>query len=299
VRKGTLPDPPTPEFEPDAGPGREPGPAADALLRVVRGLETELAQLRRELAWSQRLATLGTLAAAVAHEVNNALTPVGAYAQLALDSAEDAELARKALLAAVDGVERASRIADSVLGLAREDPGGGAGGQRCPLREAVDSAVSCLAMGSRHERIDVRVSVPEVDVAMARGELQQVLVNLLSNARKALLGRATVGRVSITTEQPSARQGGSAAGHIVLVVADNGPGIPEPVRERLFDAFVTHPSGQTMRHKEQGSDAPPPGTGLGLSISRDLVERAGGQITAENAAGGGAVFRIELPVIRG
>ncbi len=294
-----MPDPPTPEFEPDDGRSRGPARDEDALLRLVQGLETELAQLRRELAWSQRLATLGTLAAAVAHEVNNALTPVGAYAQLALDSADDTELARKALVAAIDGVGRASRIADSVLGLAREDPGGGAGGQRCPLREAVDSAVSCLTMSSRHERIEVRVSVPKIDVAMARGELQQVLVNLLSNARKALLGRAAVGRVSITAERPSAQAGENGAERIVLVVADNGPGIPEPVRERLFDAFVTHPSGQTMRHKEQNSDAPPPGTGLGLSISRDLVERAGGQITAENAAGGGAEFRIELPLARG
>lgn len=293
-----MPDQPTPEFEPTQGDTPQANPDQDAILRVVRGLETELEQLRRELAWSQRLATLGTLAAAVAHEVNNALTPVGAYAQLALDAQADHELTRKALLAAVEGVGRASRIAESVLGLARENPGGEAADQQCPLREAVESAVSCLELSSRRDRLSVTADVPDVRVAMARSELQQVLVNLLSNARKAVLGRAGEGRIVITAEPIVDSENPGAAPRVVLVVTDNGPGIPEAVRGRLFDAFVTHPSsiGRPAASRAGDASAQQPGTGLGLSISRDLVERAGGQIDAGNAEEGGAVFRIVLPI---
>ena len=310
--------PPDPTPEPTGGEGRRKprakdenaeraDPGVEAVLEVIRRLESDLEQLRRELAWSQRLATLGSLAAVVAHEVNNTLTPVTSYAQLALASPGDEALTRKALEMAVDGVERASRIAASVLGMVQDAPGGGADAC-CLLRDTVDDALACLARDPARDGIAVTVDLPDVAVSMTRGDLQQVLVNLLLNARKALLQTGGARRLSLTGRVVSPHETkqiditSSASSFVELVVADNGPGIPERVRGRLFEAFATSPIGEVSRPDAESlstdASASPKenGTGLGLSICHDLVTRVGGAISADPATERGAVFRLRLPV---
>lgn len=303
---------------------------ADALIAQVRRLEGELADLGDRLAQSERLATLGSLAAVVAHELNNVLTPVTSYAQLALDSPEEQALTRKALSAAVEGVARAERITASVLGLTREAQPMASGVQdgsastlhsdvlTCDLAVTAESAMACLLSTAEDDGIETSCDVPALRVAMAGGDLYRVLINLLFNARRAVLvcpGERKIGLRAKAIDTRGA-EGDDAASTVEIVVADNGPGIPAAIRGRLFEPFATCPvtaskqggstSGPSIRREHEGdaaasnTAAKQDSTGLGLSICRELVERAGGTITADPAGAsgrGGAVFRVCLPVV--
>ena len=277
-------------------------PEGEALFAEMRRLDAEIACLKDQLARAQRLETLGTMAAAVAHEINNALTPVMAYAQLALEDETNAALTHRALQAAVDGVGRAARIADSVLGLARDDDQEvTSDAPRCPLRETAEAAAACLAPIARQDQIDIACDVPGLDVAIAPQDLHQVLVNLLGNACGALADVGGDRRVDITARRQPASPNTPTRHSVELVITDNGPGVPGAIGDRLFEAFVTHPTGEA----DQGDPASKAGragrktssgSGLGLSISRELIERAGGQLSYEPVPGGGAAFCIRLDI---
>lgn len=248
----------------------------EQLLSHFEQLEAQLQQVREGLTHSHRLATLGTIAAIIAHEYNNLLTPIVSYAQLSLAKPDDHDLMRKAVEKALSGAERAAKISSSLLGFAREAD------QRhaAPLRATVDEAVTCLARDPRKDNIELQVDVPDLLVAISPLALEQVLVNLLLNARQAL--RATGGgRIAIT---------GRVAGDLVkLEVADNGPGIPPEIRARLFEPFVTR------RHEPDPQTGDRKGTGLGLCICRDLLRQAGGTISVDSAPGKGARFDLTIP----
>ncbi|MEX0744872.1 MAG: HAMP domain-containing sensor histidine kinase [Phycisphaeraceae bacterium] len=247
----------------------------DRLLEHFDHLEAQLQQVREGLSQSHRLATLGTIATIIAHEYNNILTPMISYAQLALANPEDAALAQKALEKALGGAERAAHISTSLLGFARDEPGQ----TQASLPQVVKESLACLGREPKRDGITLTLDVPEVTVAMNPMELQQVLLNLLLNARKAM------------------RRGGSLKiaakvndDHVELHVADTGPGIPALIRDRLFEPFVTH----------EVNGAPEPGdqkgTGLGLCICRDLLTRADGAIDVTSEPGRGATFHLRLPL---
>jgi signal transduction histidine kinase len=230
--------------------------------------------LREQLARAQRLATLGTVTAMVAHEFNNILTPIISYAQIALSQPDDDALMRKAVEKGLAAAERAAKLSSSILGFATPDD------DRCtaPLREVVEESVRCLGREPAKDGIELTIDVPAVALAIEPLTLQQVLLNLLLNARKAM--RRTGGAITITAE---------ADGPVVHVhVADTGPGIPDEIRDELFEPFVTHTPGE--------DDPDEKGTGLGLSICRDLILAAGGSIDVDSAPGRGCTFHITLPL---
>lgn len=260
------------------GTEQKPPSELDLALREVASLQAQLDTLRQELVWSNRLTTLGTMAAVLAHEYNNLLTPIGSYAQMALAEPDDKELAIKALQAAVDGVEKANRLAGATLGFARPEEAGEP--MHCPLREAVEHSLACTSAGQHHDGIQIDIDIPDVIVTMRELELQQVLVNLIQNARKAMAGRRGPRRLALL-----GRIGESG---LVLEVRDSGPGIPDEVFKRLFEPFVTQPVGTDDT----------PGTGLGLRVCKDLVEGVGGTIIAESVAGKGATFTVTLPIAK-
>src|SRR5690606_7667855 len=130
-------------------------------------------------------------------------------------------------------------------------------------------SIACLARDPRKEGIELIIDVPDVLVSISEQALQQVLVNLLLNAKTAMARKG--GQLRITARIEDAQ--------VHIDVADTGPGIPPQIADRLFEPFVMHGCG------EQGGSAQRKGTGLGLSICRDLIRTAGGSIHATSAPG--------------
>ncbi len=248
--------------------------SVEAMLAHFGQLEAQLQQVREGLVHSHRLATLGTIASIIAHEYNNILTPVVSYAQLALAAPDDAALMRKAVEKALAGAERAASISSSLLGFAREADEK----HVAPLKQTIADAVNCLAREPKKDGITLTIDVPDVLVAIPPLALEQVLVNLLLNAKQAMAGGGGTLRIHATLH----------AGMVQLSVTDNGPGIPQALLPRLFEPFVTQRQPEALAASGKG-------TGLGLCICRDLVRNAGGTIRVESKPGQGATFHVELP----
>lgn len=289
--------PTTPALPTTPTPTHPPPPAGtDRLIYEIQRLQRELDTLGRELAWSHRLATLGTLAAAAAHEVNNILTPISSYAQLALSEPGDTQLTRKALEIAVGNTQRASRIFAATLGYARDDRGSNDNAPS-PLDAVLDHALACIPRELARDGIALGRDIEPATLAIHPTELQQVLLNLLLNARKALLAsNPPVPRITLQGRtSPDGRT-------YRLILADNGPGIPAEIRDHLFEPFATATCGDSAA-SSAAPQVPPapdegdelPGTGLGLAVCRRLIEAAGGSIRVESDPGHGAAFTIELP----
>jgi signal transduction histidine kinase len=247
----------------------------EQLLEHFEQLEAQFQQVREGLTHSHRLATLGTIASVIAHEYNNILTPIMSYAQYALSPDADEAMMRKALEKVLLGAERAAKISSSLLGFAREADEQHVG----RLSDAIKDAVGCLARDPAKDGIELIVDVPDVLIAMSPLNLQQVLLNLILNARKAM--HRTGGTLRIV---------GREDGSVVRVsVSDSGPGIPQQILDRLFEPFVTH------RIDQGEATAERKGTGLGLCICRELLRNAGGSIDVESQPSRGATFNLVMP----
>lgn len=255
-------------------------PADVPLEQRLADMQRQLDELRAQLVESQRLATIGTIAAIVAHEFNNLLTPIVGFSQHALKNldsgAPDMELMRKVLQRSLHSAERASRICDSLLGLARGQSVMG----DVPVQKLIDDTLLALARDPRRDGIALRVQVqPDLAVRGDAVQLEQVLLNLLINARQAMLGRGG----SITIKGARCED----TGEVRIQVIDTGPGIPPGLLPRIFEPFFTTRS--TARRGE------PRGTGLGLAICRQIIEHHGGRIEVSSEVGRGTTFTIILP----
>ena len=256
-----------------------------------RDSKARLDELHAQLEHCHRLATLGTLAAGIAHEINNILTPVLAYAQLARQNPGDQALHCKALDKAIQGVETATQITQAMLGFA-SNPNEV---ESANIADVVQSALECIGRDPSKDRIRVTTKVdPNLHVRMRPLALQQVLVNLILNACSVL--RRSGGELVIVASQPT-------DGTVQIRVTDNGPGIPAEIAGRLFEPFVSTHKPQLHRSAaRQSSDRSAGGrgggkvgTGLGLAICRQLIEAAEGSIIASSKPGEGASFAITLP----
>ena len=247
----------------------------DRLAELTRTTH-ELESTQRQLIHGEKLASVGRLAAGVAHEIGNPLTAIAGLVEL-LRSGDLSEAQTREFLARIAGeTERVDGIIRDLLDFARQESPRDELQQRCDLRSAIEDAVSLLRpqKASREVHIDVGVSPELGEVVGARAKHTQVLLNLLMNALDALQGRA--GQIQIRAQQQDERS-------VLLWVQDDGPGIPTEIAEHLFEPFcTTKPPGQ--------------GTGLGLAVSHTIVESLGGSIRAYNAAQGGACFELRLPL---
>jgi two-component system sensor kinase FixL len=243
--------------------------------------EASFASLKNELEQTSRLATLGFLAAGIAHEINNILTPVLSYAQLAKASPHDASLQSKAVEKSIAGVEAAAQIVQAMLGFAAGDDQK----TEANLQSVIQSALDCLARDLSKDGITLEVAVgPDTWVEIRPLALQQVILNLLINARAAMRGRRGTLRIGAISSQD---------GRTTITVADTGPGISRDVLECLFQPFATRTTTAAGRTQSRPS-ADQKGTGLGLSICKHLVDEADGMITVQSTQGEGAVFAIQL-----
>jgi signal transduction histidine kinase len=230
-----------------------------------------LAEARESLLRSEKLATVGRLAAGLAHEVGNPLGAVAGYVELArtrLPPAPHPDLV-DALARIEAAAGRIDRIVRDLLDFARPAPPLLA---PVALAPAIDAALRLARVQRRFKNVQVELALPPdlSRVAADEGHLAQVLLNLLLNAGDAMRAE---GRVRITADAED--------GRVVLRVADDGPGIAPEDLPRIFDPFFTT--------KEPGE-----GTGLGLALSHRIVESFGGEILAGNAPGRGAVFTLRF-----
>lgn len=253
---------------------------AESLQQQLDEAQQQLSLLREQITQTQRLATIGTISAVIAHEFNNILTPVISYAQYALQSAEsdkpDLELIKKALAKSYAGATKAGRICGSMLGLARGESQHG----EVDIQSLVDETLLVLARDPQKDGIALRVQVqPGLKVMGDAVQLEQVLLNLLINARQAMLGKGG----SITVRAVATEDGA----WVRMTVADTGPGIAEKNVDKIFEPFFTT-KGTARRGESRG-------TGLGLAICREIIDHHKGQITVSSEVGKGTTFTLLLP----
>ena len=228
-------------------------------------------QLTEQLGQYERLASVGTLIAGIAHELNNPLTVISGYAQMLLSGLSD-ERRQEALQTIGEQAQRCRTMAQDLLGFARRPDDHLT---RMDVNRAVRGVLDLRAYDLRSGNVNVQTHLATglPAVLTEHGQLQQVLYNLVDNAHYAMARRGG-GDLIISTH--------SANGQVVLTVEDTGPGIPTENLQRIFGPFFTT--------KPRGD-----GTGLGLSICRNIVSIYGGTIEAGNRPEGGAVFTVTLP----
>ena len=238
------------------------------------GLE-EFEALRRQVVALQRVSSLGVLAGGVCHELNNALTPILNYAKLGLRNADPA-YRQRAFEKILEAAQRASTITGGVLGLARP---------HADRREPTDlvrlAEEVVLLVGKDMSRGRVRIDFQAAGRPHAKvnpAQIQQVLLNLIINARQAMPQGGVV-RLHVA-ENPTSRIA-------ELVVADTGVGIAASDLRRIFEPFFTTKTGPDASGLG--------GTGLGLSVCRDIVEAHKGRLRAESHVGQGTTFTLRLP----
>jgi len=239
-------------------------------------LQQQLHELQQQLLRAQKLTTVGELASSITHEFNNVLTTVINYAKLGLRH-QDAESRTKAFEKILAAGQRASRITTGLLAYSRR------GTER---REATDLGVLIrdilllVEKDLEHHRVRLETSFPPhpVSSAVNAGQIQQVVLNLVVNARQAM---PQGGVLTVTL--------GADVGQKLaeISVRDNGTGIAPEHLARLFQPFFT-----TKQADEKGQG----GNGLGLSLCRDVVQTHGGQIRVESEVGRGTRFVVTLPL---
>ncbi len=236
---------------------------------------TESKRLRQQLIQSEKMVAVGQLVSGVAHEINNPLTGVIGYSQLLL-SQEIGEEAKKDAEAIYSEAQRATKIVRHLLSFARK---------HAPEQKAVD--INNLVRESIElKAYDLKVNNITVETRLKAGlpltmadphQMQQVFLNLITNAEQAMLEGQGSGRIVIST--------GISRGAIRIEFSDSGPGVPEELRDRVFDPFFTT--------KDVGK-----GTGLGLSICYGIIEEHNGRIWLEPGSDAGAKMLVELPIVQ-
>lgn len=259
----------------DDGVSGAPGVAGETLDFKLGALERQFSLLSSQIQELQRLASLGTMAAVVAHEINNLLTPIISYGQFAAGQS-DPDVWRKAVERSNNGAVRLRALCSGILGIASSVKSAPA---VAPIRPLLEETLQATGRDWSKDRIDAAVEADEsLAACFDAAAMRQVLFNLAINARQAMLGRG--GRLRLTAE-------GLDAERVRICVRDTGAGIAEENLTRIFEPFFST--------KRQSQRADQGGVGLGLYVCRCLVEDQRGTIGVESRVGEGTTFVIDLP----
>jgi PAS domain S-box-containing protein len=242
---------------------------------------TERRKLERQLLRAQRMESIGTLAGGIAHDLNNALTPIMMSIAVLAEGEQNHD--RRELLATIEAsARRGADMVQRLLTFAR-----GVEGRRVAVEvKCLLGEIAQIANDTFLKHIQVRTVVPP-DLAMVSGDptqLHQVFLNLCLNARDAMPigGTLTLSAQNETLDEDDAGHDTKPGRYVVVTVDDSGTGIPQTIIDRIFDPFFTT--------KALGQ-----GTGLGLSTSRAIVNNHGGFIQVDSEPGRGSTFKVYLP----
>ncbi len=250
--------------------GGEPSGRADAVVLVIEE-GAKQADMEERIEVSRRLASLGKLAARVAHELNNPLDGILRYVNLAMRLAGEApdDRLKNYLTESRTGLMRMVQIISDLLEFSRSTDGEF---EQTDINEVVEQAIRSLASNADANGVIVAADFHRTDMPCVRGSrLYQVVCNLIKNAVDAM---PDGGRLALTT--------GIVSGEVMIEVADTGAGLPDDAQKVFEPFFTTKGAGK--------------GTGIGLAICKDFVEDMNGTIHAANGAEGGAVFTVRLPL---
>ncbi len=238
--------------------------------------EAQIRELKQQLIQAQKLSTVGSLASSMTHEFNNILTTIINYAKLGLRHKDDATR-EKALDKILNAGQRASKITTGLLAYARR---GGDRREPIGLIELVQEVLVLVEKDLQMHRVRLQTQFEGQPAALVNAcQIQQVLLNLIVNARQAMEGggQLTIG-VRANTE----------TGMAEIVVRDTGCGIPGDQLRKIFDSFFTT---KTADAGGQG------GTGLGLALAREVIEAHQGRIRVDSVVGKGTTFTLKLPLV--
>lgn len=236
----------------------------------------KLQESQAELIQSSKLAAVGTFAAGIAHEFNNLLAGMLGYAQLGLATSED-ETKNESLKVVVDTCKRGKSITGSLLTFARrQEPRR----ELADLYDAVQGTLTLMEIELRKHNIQIVRRVNPVPLTICdAGQISQVFLNLLTNARDAMKPNGGTITVLLDSDERT----------ITLSVEDTGHGIPESIRDKIFEPFVTT--------KGALGGSATPGTGLGLSVSYGIVKSHGGTFEVDSTPDVGTKMTIVLPIV--
>ena len=239
-------------------------------------LAQKVEMLQQQLAQAQQLTALGELLSTTTHEFNNVLMTLINYAQMGIRHRDDATR-DKAFNKVLAAAQRASKITQGILGVARNRSHGF---EPTDLAKLIGDSLVLLELEMRRHRIVVETVFEDVPLVMANGnQIQQVLLNLMINARQAMPQR---GRITIRLRYEADDN------MVALIVRDTGQGIEPDDLPKIFDPFFSTKSGPDATGKG--------GTGLGLASCRSIVEAHQGRIRVRSTVGKGTEFTIKLPV---
>lgn len=249
----------------------------DCQQKKIDQLSEQIVILKKRLDQSQRMTALGELVSTTTHEFNNVLMTIINYAKMGMRH-DDKETRDKAFDKINNAGMRAAKITNSVLGMARNRS---EHFELTDIAKLIDETMVLLEREMQKYRISVEIDIEEdlPEVSAIGNQIQQVLMNLLINARQAMKDG---GQLVIKLKQN--RQ----ANTVDLSIRDYGPGIPQEKLRRIFEPFYSTKSGPDETGKG--------GTGVGLSTCKNIVEAHGGKIRVESSIGKGTCFTLMFPL---
>jgi signal transduction histidine kinase/CheY-like chemotaxis protein len=259
----------------------------NVLEKKVEERNKELARSESQLQQVMKLQAIGTLAGGIAHDFNNILFPIVGYTELTMDDVPEGSQAKKNLAEVLKATNRAKGLVQQILTFSRQN-----GQERKPLKvQILIKEALKLLRATIPSSIEIQCLV-EDGCGLVKGDptqIHQVIMNLCTNAYHALQEtggklEVSLNEVILSYEQSLQRVGMKAGRHLLLIVKDNGHGMPPEVLERIFEPYYTT--------KEQGK-----GTGLGLSVIHGIIKNHGGDVSVHSRPGQGSTFSVYLPII--